>query len=156
MNPGRAKIQWYSDNNCFKDLSRIDGQPIEFEWKIFPGFTTVGILNQIQQMMGELQCEPENFTGRIIFMPMFDDIVWDARGNDEVCDNNSKTMKQYARRFPRGHWSFLGPGSEVKSYGTYDCTPDGSWDRTAEKILVNFEGSSHPIFRGTGALERGE
>ena len=40
------QIQWYSDNNCFKDLNRIDGQPMEFEWKIFPGFTTVAILNQ--------------------------------------------------------------------------------------------------------------
>ena len=33
----KSKIQWYSDNNCFKDLNRIDGQPMEFEWKIFPG-----------------------------------------------------------------------------------------------------------------------
>ena len=24
--------------------------------------------------MGELQCEPENFTGRIMFMSMFNDI----------------------------------------------------------------------------------
>ena len=44
---------------------------MEFEWKIFPGFTAVAILNQIQQMMGEFQCEPDNFTGRIIFMSMF-------------------------------------------------------------------------------------
>ena len=61
------------------ELNRIDGQLMEFEWKIFLGFTTVGILNQIQQMMGELQCEPENFTGRIIFMSMFNDIVWDSK-----------------------------------------------------------------------------
>ena len=40
-------------------------------------------------------------------MPMFNDIVWDAKGNDALCVNNSKTMKQYAERFPRGHWSFL-------------------------------------------------
>ena len=58
LNPGRGKIQWYSDNNYFKELNRTDGQPMEFELKIFPGFTTVGILNKIQQMMGELQCEP--------------------------------------------------------------------------------------------------
>ena len=35
------------------DLNRIDGQPMDFEWKIFPGFTAVGILNEIQQMMGD-------------------------------------------------------------------------------------------------------
>ena len=42
-----------------------------------------------------------------------------------------------------------------KWYGTYDCKPDGSWDRTAEKMLQNFAGSGHPIFRGTSALEGG-
>ena len=90
----RSKIQWYSGNNYFKDLNRIDGQPMEFEWKIFPGFTTVGILNQIQQMMGELQCDPENFTGRIIFMSIFNDIVWDAKGSEEFCENNSKRVEE--------------------------------------------------------------
>ena len=42
----------------------------------FQGFTTVAIINEIQQMMGELQS-------------MFNDIVWDAEGNDELCVNNS-------------------------------------------------------------------
>ena len=86
--------------------------------------------------MGEIQCEQENFTGWIISMSMFNDIVWDAKGNNETCENNSKTIKEYAERFPRGHWSFLGPGSEKRWCGTYDCKPDGSWDRTAEKMLV--------------------
>ena len=48
----------------------------------FPGVTSMGILNQIQQMIGEFKCEPENFTGRLIFMSMFNDIVRDTEGND--------------------------------------------------------------------------
>ena len=150
----KSKIQWYSDNNYFKDLNRMDGQPLELEWKIFAGFTTLGILNQIQQMTGELQCEPENFTGRIIFMSMFNDIAWDSIGNDETCENNSKTNKQCARRFHRGHWSFLGLGSEKKCYGTYDVKPDGSCNRTAEKMLQHFADIEHPVLRGSSALER--
>ena len=35
------QIQWYSENDYFSELNRIDGQPMEFEWKIFQGFTTV-------------------------------------------------------------------------------------------------------------------
>ena len=76
---------------------------MEFEWKIFPGLATAGILNEIQKMMGELQCVPADFKGRIIFMSTFNDIVWDAKGNDELCENNSKRAEEYARRFPRGH-----------------------------------------------------
>ena len=52
--------------------------------------------------------------------------------------------------------SFLEPGSEKKRNGTYDCKPDGSWNRTAEKMLQNFAGSGHPIFRCTSVFERGE
>ena len=88
----KKQIQWYSENDYFSELNRIDGQLVEFEWKIFPGFDTVGILNKIQQMLGELQCESENFTGRIIFTSMFNDIVWAAKGNCELCENNSKTI----------------------------------------------------------------
>ena len=153
LNSWKSEIQWYSDNDYFSELME---NLWNSSWKIFPGFTTVGILNQIQQMMGELQCAPENFTGRIIFMSMFNDIVCDAKGNDEICANNSETTEQYAQRFSRGHWSFLGPGSEKKRYGSDDGKPDGSWDRTAEKMLLNFAGSGHPIFRGTSALERGQ
>ena len=109
-----------------------------------------------QQMMTELQCEPENFTGRIIFMSMFNDIVWDAKGSDELCVNNSKTNKEYAESFLRGRRSFLGPGSDKKWYGTYDGKPDGSWNRTAEKMLQNFKDSGHPVFRCTSPLERGQ
>ena len=56
---------------------------MEFEWKIFAGFNTAGIVNEILKMMGELQCDPAYFKGRIIFMSMFNDIVWDAKGNEE-------------------------------------------------------------------------
>ena len=31
---------------------------MEFEWNNFSGFTTLGILDEIQNMMAELRCEP--------------------------------------------------------------------------------------------------
>ena len=91
---------------------------MEFEWKNFPGFTTLGILDEIQKMMTELQCEPEQFKARIFFMSMYNDIVWGERGNTERCENNSQT--------------------EEKWYGTYSDKPDGDWDRTTERMMLNF------------------
>ena len=35
----------------------------------------------------------------------------------------------------------LSYGLDLKRSGTYDCKPDGSWNRTAEKMLQNFAGS---------------
>ena len=156
VDPWKSPIQWSSDNKFFKDLNRIDGQLMEFEWKIFPGCTFMGVLDEIQQMMEKLQCEPEKIKDRIIFMSMFNDIVWDSKGNDELCENNEKTVKHYARRFSLGHWSFVGPGSENKWYGSCSDKPDGSWDRTAEKMLLNFTGSRHLVFRCASELKRGD
>ena len=34
---------------------------MEFERTISPGFTALGILDEIQKMMAELRCEPEQF-----------------------------------------------------------------------------------------------
>ena len=74
----KSKIKWYSENNHFKELNRIDGMLKEFEGKIFPGITTLGLLEKIQSLMRDLQCEPEHFTDRNIFMSMYNDIEWKA------------------------------------------------------------------------------
>ena len=43
----KSKIRWYSENNHFKDMNRIDVMPTEFE----PGITTLGFLEKIQSPM---------------------------------------------------------------------------------------------------------
>ena len=57
--------------------------------------------------MTDLEYEREHFKDRIIFMSMYNDIAWQANGNKEQCEYNSQTVANYARKFPRGHWSFL-------------------------------------------------
>ena len=41
----------------------------------FPGFTTLRIVGEIQNMMTEMKCEPEQFKGRIIFMSNCESVV---------------------------------------------------------------------------------
>ena len=41
-------------------------------------------------------------------------------------------------------WSFLGPGSEKKWCGTYSDKPDGDWDQTAERMMLNFAEKRSP------------
>ena len=43
------KTEWYLETRYLKDLNRIDGEPMEFEWKNFPVFTTMGILEEIKK-----------------------------------------------------------------------------------------------------------
>ena len=79
----KNKMKWYSQNNYLKEFSRIDGMQTEFEWKIFPGITTKGILEEVQKLMKSIQCELEHFNDRIIFMSMLDEIMWGENDNTE-------------------------------------------------------------------------
>ena len=82
----KEKIKWYFEPNHLKNLNRIGGESVEFGWKIFPGFTTFGLHEQIQEFMKERQRDPEQFEGRIIFMSMFNDIIWGEKGNEGKCE----------------------------------------------------------------------
>ena len=98
---------------------------------------------------------PENFTGRIIFMSVFNDISCGSRDNEKECESNAQLVSLYAKRFGIGQWSFLGPGSEKKWYSISADGPQGEWDTMADKMMLEFAESGHPIFRATSPLSRG-
>ena len=64
-------------------------------------------------------------------------------------------MSLFAKRYPTGRWSFLGPGSEKNWYSTYIDRPRGNWDRVAELMMIKFGESGHTVFRATSPFSRG-
>ena len=84
----------------------------EFEWNIFTGFTTLQLCDKNNDLLSNLGQTPETFTGRILFMSMFNDISCDRKDNKDECLKNAESVKVLARRFGIGQWSFIGPGSE--------------------------------------------
>ena len=62
--------------------------------------------------MSDLGQTPETFTGRILFMSLFNDISCDRKGNKDECLAKAGVVKVLARRFGVGQWSVIGPGSE--------------------------------------------
>ena len=118
--------------NDSKDaITRWEGQVEEFrmspsykEVLVIEGFSSLQILQEIQNYLRRRNMEPEKFTDWIIFMSMFKDIEWTRKGNDGICISNSEKVKEYAKRFSQGHRPFLGPGDEKKWYGTLPCTPE--------------------------------
>ena len=67
--------------------------------------------------------QPEEFKGRIIFMSMFNDIIWGTKDNEQESIAYATRVSLFAKRFPAGRWSFLVPGSEKKWYSTYNERP---------------------------------
>ena len=80
------KLTWFKSSSQYRALDTIDGEPMEFEWNIFPGFTTLQLCNKVQEFLSKMSEEPEEFPGRIIFMSMFNDISWRSKDNKQDCE----------------------------------------------------------------------
>ena len=80
----------------------------------------------------------------------------DRKDNETECLANAKLVSLYARRFGKGQWSFVGPGSEKKWYSISEDSPQGIWDKIAERMLLEFAESGCPISRATTPLSRGQ
>ena len=149
------RLEWFKTTPEYRNFDRIDGEPMEFEWHIFPGFNALQLSQEVQELLLRLGETPEKFTGRIIFMSMFNDISCGSRDNEKECESNARLVSLCAKRFGTGQWSFLGPGSEKKWYSISADSPQGEWDRTTEKMILEFGESRHPVFRATSPWSRG-
>ena len=57
----------------------------------FVGFSTLSLLQEIQKDSEEKNIQPENFKDWIIFMSMFNDILW--KSHDQNCISNAVKVK---------------------------------------------------------------
>ena len=89
-------------------------------------------------------------------MSVFNDISCGSKDNEKECLANAKLVSLHARRFGKGQWSFVGPGSEQKWYCVREDSPRGVWEILAERMLVEFAESGCPILRATSPLSRGQ
>ena len=94
--------------------------------------------DEVKSLLLRLGETPENFTGRIIFMTMFNGISCGSRDNEKECLSNVILVTQCAKRFGRGQRTFIGPGSEKKSYSISEDSPQGIWivSKSTQKAKV--------------------
>ena len=95
---GTESHRRYADGVRLENVPRIHdvGHPrrdSKFSWKIYS-------VNLSSSTTGSSSCQCTTT------------LYGEIKGNTEQCEYNSKTIADYARRFPRGRWSFLGPGSD--------------------------------------------
>ena len=152
----KTRLGWIISSQSYRNFDRIDGEPTEFEWNIFPGFDTLQLCGKVKDLLSRIGETPENFTGRILFMSMFNDISCGTKDNEQECLANARLVSLYARRFDKGQWSFIGLASKKKWYFMKEDSPQGIWDNIAEKMLVESAESGCPIFRATTPLSRGQ
>ena len=97
-NAWEDRSTWFKSSPEYRALDKIDDEPMEFEWNIFPGFTTLQLVREVQELLSRLSVQPENFTGRIIFMSMFNDISWRSKDNEKECESSAQLVSLSVRK----------------------------------------------------------
>ena len=69
------QLEWFKESSQYRTSDTIDGEPMEFEWNIFTGFTTLQLVQEVHELMNKMG-DPAQIQRRIIFMSMFIDIIW--------------------------------------------------------------------------------
>ena len=72
----------------------------------------------------------------------------ETKDNERECLAHAKVVSLYAKKFGTGHWS-------IQWHSMEEDSPQGIWDKLAEKMLIEFAESGCPIFRATTPLSRG-
>ena len=75
----KKRIEGITTDKSYRDYDGINGEPTEFEWNIFRGFTTLQLCGKVTDLLSTLGEAPETFTGSILFMSMFNDISCDRK-----------------------------------------------------------------------------
>ena len=136
-------------------VHRIDGEPMEFEWNIFPGFTTLQLCHKVQELLSRLSVTPENFTRRIFSCRC----STTSYGDLKTTKKNASQMLNSFLSVQKEIWSKTMVISRTwireKWYSISADSPQGEWDRIAEKMMLTFAESKHPVFRATSPLSRG-
>ena len=45
------RLGWYKSSTVYRIYDKIDGEPMEFEWNIFPGFATLQLSEEVKRLL---------------------------------------------------------------------------------------------------------
>ena len=94
-----SQVEEFKMSASYGESLEIDGEALEFEWLMFQGFSSLQVLQKIQNGVQGRNVEPEKYGERIIFLSMFNDIEWTRKRNEENCISNSDKVKTCPNKF---------------------------------------------------------
>ena len=53
------RLGWFKSSPVYRNFDRIDGEPMEFEWNIFPGFNALQLSEEVKSLLLRLGETPE-------------------------------------------------------------------------------------------------
>ena len=149
------RLEWFKSTPEYRTLDRIDGEPMEFEWNIFPGFNTLQLSQEVQELLLRLNETPENLQEGSSSCRCSTTSHRNKRQHDRMrvkCSTRFSICKKIWSRTMVISRSWF----REKWYSIREDSPQGEWDKMAEKMMVTLAESGHPVFRATSPLSRGQ
>ena len=151
----KKRIEWITSSQSYRDFDGISGEPTEFEWNIFPGFDTLQLYGKVKDLLSRSGETPDNFTGIILFMSMFNDISCGTKDNERECLAHAEVVsfvcKKVWYRTMVIHWSRF-----RKEVVFYERGHKESGTISRKRCCWNSQKAGCPIFRATTPLSRGQ
>ena len=147
---GTGQIEDLKRYSSYQDAVGLDGEAIEFEWKNLKDLQHWLFFRRSRKTWRRTWSRRIWKTGSSSCLCS---TTSDWKKNDENCISNAERVKNCAKRFLPGHWTFLGPrsekGSEERWYGSSSYAQKGEWESTANKMVQQFKETGHFIFTST-------
>ena len=133
----KNRIAGVKSVRSYRDYDGINEEPTEFEFNIFPGFTTLQLCGKLNDHWAtwdkhQKLSQEEPHPCRCSMTSLV------TKGNKDECLANAAVVKVFARKFGAGQWSFIGPGSEKKWYSA-ENSPQGAWVILRKKCCWNLQ-----------------
>ena len=55
------RLGWFKSSLQYRNFDRIDGEPMDFEWNIFPGFNTLQLSDEVKSLLFEIRRNTREF-----------------------------------------------------------------------------------------------
>ena len=90
----------------YRDYDGMNGESTEFEWNIFPGFTTLQLCDKISDLLSSIWDKHQNLSQEeFLFMSMFNDIFCDRYDNKDECLRNANYCENICWKI--WYWSMV-------------------------------------------------
>ena len=138
------KLTWFKSSSQNRILDTIDGEPMELEWNIFPGFSTLQLVREVQEFCEDWAYNQKLSLDGLSSCRCSTTLSWWSKEKKQECESSAQLVSLHAKGSSPRQWSFFGLGSEKKWYSTHEYNPQGEWDSVAEEMMITFAENRHP------------
>ena len=152
------RLGWFKSSPEYRNFDKIDGEPMDFEWNIFPGFNTLQLSDEVKSLLLKLGETPENFHSKIeIHVDVQRHLLWVKEQWKRIVWQMPISFLYMQQDLEKDNGHLLVLVVRKSGYSTSEeDSPQGECDNMAVRMLLELaESAMSNFFSATSPLSRG-